>query len=52
MPAHLLPECAATSCCTALCSLAQPSCMAGTECVAMFGDDPPPGYEDVGACLE
>ena len=48
--ADVVPDCAGSSCCTAFCSISEPSCMEPTsECIPYF-EDPPVGYEDVGIC--
>ncbi|MEZ4453965.1 MAG: hypothetical protein R3B09_31195 [Nannocystaceae bacterium] len=51
--AGVFPGCdpRATGCCAPFCSLKAPSCPPETECTAWFDQDPPVGYEDVGACV-
>jgi hypothetical protein len=46
----IIPDCAGTSCCTALCDVTEPSaCPAPTFC-GPLELDPQPGLENVGAC--
>ncbi|MEZ4448262.1 MAG: hypothetical protein R3B09_02200 [Nannocystaceae bacterium] len=42
----------AAGCCTPFCSLKDPDCVMGTECLAWYDPmDVPPGYEDLGFCV-
>jgi hypothetical protein len=51
-PAHT-PDCLGSACCVSFCSLFMPYCpVAGTECVAFFGEgQAPAGYENTGVCI-
>jgi hypothetical protein len=47
----LAPTCDDSACCTAFCSLSEPSCVApASECVPFFDGPPPAGHEDIGIC--
>lgn len=46
------PDCESAGCCTDVCSVSAPECEnPDQECVPWFPKDPPPGSEDVGACM-
>ena len=49
--AALLPACDGSGCCTAFCDLQAPQCPDGLTCTPWYEQDPPPGLQDVGACI-
>ncbi len=51
--AELLSGCSADACCTHYCDLTAPDCPDPTTCAAFYPDgQAPPGYENVGVCIE
>lgn len=48
------PQCPQSGCCLPYCDLDAPGCPAELQCVAFLpdGEQAPPGYEDVGVCMQ
>jgi len=51
--APTVPGCRGLGCCMPFCDLSAPMCPLLTECVPWYDDgQAPPGFEDVGGCME